>query len=460
MCTENQQKLGSELVIGLVAPIGTDLDTASTAIIASLNDVHYSSTVISLSSLLDDIPDKPWGDLPQTPRDTRYNKYMDAGNRLREDVNRGDALAILAVSAIREMREQKNKSPNSPIPRQAYILKSLKHPAEVETLRYIYGPAFILFGAYSPRALRLSNLAKKIADSHHKFQSSEFLSEAQKLIDRDEAEVQNEFGQNVRKVFPLSDFFLQAIPSSTLNHSIQRIIELLFGHPFHTPTREEYAMFHAQASALRSSSLQRQVGAVVATQEGDIISVGTNEVPKAGGGLYWNGDEPDNRDFILGYEISDKLKRRMLSDVLQRLKNGGWLSQDKSQNDIESLAIEATKTIMKNAQLMSIIEFGRCVHAEMAALIDAARRGVSIKECVLFTTTFPCHDCARHIIASGIKKVVYIEPYPKSLASELYPDSITIEGDITSEKPLFCFNGYGTKVFKVKRPFPRLLMAA
>jgi hypothetical protein len=79
---------------------------------------------------------------------------------------------------------------------------------------------------------------------------------------------------------------------------------------------------------------------------------------------------------------------------------------------------------------MSVIEFGRCVHAEMAALIDAARRGVPVDDGILFSTTFPCHECARHIVAAGIRTVHFIEPYPKSLVNELYPDSIRIEGEV------------------------------
>ncbi len=47
---------------------------------------------------------------------------------------------------------------------------------------------------------------------------------------------------------------------------------------------------------------------------------------------------------------------------------------------------------------------------------------------MLFTTTFPCHMCAKHIVAAGIKKVVFLEPYPKSLAANLHSDSISIEG--------------------------------
>ncbi|HTW59778.1 MAG TPA: deaminase [Terriglobales bacterium] len=82
---------------------------------------------------------------------------------------------------------------------------------------------------------------------------------------------------------------------------------------------------------------------------------------------------------------------------------------------------------MKGSHLSNSIEYFRAVHAEMAAIVDAARRGVSVKDGVLFCTTFPCHDCAKHIVAAGLQRVVYIEPYPKSLAPELYLDSIAVD---------------------------------
>ena len=43
----------------------------------------------------------------------------------------------------------------------------------------------------------------------------------------------------------------------------------------------------------------------------------------------------------------------------------------------------------------------------------------------LFCTTYPCHSCARHIIAAGIAEVYYIEPYRKSMATMLHSDAIT-----------------------------------
>jgi hypothetical protein len=45
----------------------------------------------------------------------------------------------------------------------------------------------------------------------------------------------------------------------------------------------------------------------------------------------------------------------------------------------------------------------------------------------MFITTFPCHLCAPVVVASGVGRVVYIEPYAKSLAVQLYPDSIAVD---------------------------------
>jgi cytidine deaminase len=126
--------------------------------------------------------------------------------------------------------------------------------------------------------------------------------------------------------------------------------------------------------------------------------------------------------------------------VFHRLGRAGWLSDERYRLGIDQLVTDALTAgdppIMKGAQVMNLIEFGRSVHAEMAALLDASRRGVAVRGCTLYTTTFPCHDCARHIVAAGIKRVVYIEPYPKSLAAELYPDSIAIDEPPKSEKQI------------------------
>ena len=56
------------------------------------------------------------------------------------------------------------------------------------------------------------------------------------------------------------------------------------------------------------------------------------------------------------------------------------------------------------------------VHAEQNAILNA--RGKSLEDCTLYVNLFPCHDCAKNIIQSGIKKVIYLEDKYK------YTDSI------------------------------------
>lgn len=53
--------------------------------------------------------------------------------------------------------------------------------------------------------------------------------------------------------------------------------------------------------------------------------------------------------------------------------------------------------------------------------MDAARRGVAVAGATLYVTTFPCHDCAKHLVAAGLRRIVYVEPYPKSRAEDFYP---------------------------------------
>jgi dCMP deaminase len=46
------------------------------------------------------------------------------------------------------------------------------------------------------------------------------------------------------------------------------------------------------------------------------------------------------------------------------------------------------------------------VHAERNAIINSS---MSVKNCVLYVTLFPCNECAKEIIQSGIKAVYYLE---------------------------------------------------
>ena len=51
------------------------------------------------------------------------------------------------------------------------------------------------------------------------------------------------------------------------------------------------------------------------------------------------------------------------------------------------------------------------IHAEMNAIIWAAREGISIDGATIYVTLEPCSDCSKNLIASGIKRIVYDKSY-------------------------------------------------
>jgi dCMP deaminase len=51
------------------------------------------------------------------------------------------------------------------------------------------------------------------------------------------------------------------------------------------------------------------------------------------------------------------------------------------------------------------------VHAEQNAIADAAKRGVSINNAEIHITHYPCINCAKLIIASGIRTIRYLTDY-------------------------------------------------
>lgn len=416
-----------ELVIGIVGGVGTEMEYVVSALNASLSAIGYSFDEIRLSSLLRDLP--KYSNLPTRYRDQYLDRHMSAGDEFRAVCERNDAVALLGVAKLKSLREQEIASNTG----RAYIIRSLKNPEEVKTLRNVYGNSFYLIAAYSPVRDRRHAIAREIARSRNKYPISEHYAEADRLINRDQEESGADYGQQSRDSIHRADFFVDMRDRKQLANSVNRFIELLFSNTFHTPSKQEYGMFMAHAAALRSAELGRQVGAAIVDGEGEVVVVGCNEVPKAGGGLYWSDDDPDKREFHNGTDTSDEQKRTMISETLSLLKSAGWLSKKISRHDdaeILELALgPSNPSLPKESRIRNVIEYGRAVHGEMAALTNAARKGSAVAKCTMFVTTFPCHLCARHIVSAGIARVVYVEPYPKSLAPELYLDSISVDGE-------------------------------
>lgn len=57
------------------------------------------------------------------------------------------------------------------------------------------------------------------------------------------------------------------------------------------------------------------------------------------------------------------------------------------------------------------LELSTAIHAEAAAIAEAAKEGVSLKGTSIYVTNFPCPPCAKLIAYSGIKKLYYTTGY-------------------------------------------------
>ncbi len=302
--------------------------------------------------------------------------------------------------------------------KNVYLIHQFKRKEEVELLRSVYGRVFFQISVYSRRGARVDHLARQFAHADNDSNHNAYRAKAEDIVQIDESERGDGHGQEVSAIFHDADVVINADESDTsIQRQVSRFCELLFGSNKISPTKHEYGMFAAKAAALRTLDLSRQVGAAIFTEKGEIISMGSNEVPKAPGGTYWSDSDDglDDRDYVRGANSNVERKRERLREILKIIK---------ASNPNEIL----TRPEVKKSQFMDALEYGRVIHAEMSAICDAARLGLSLQNATLFCTTFPCHMCAKHIIASGISRVVFLEPYPKSLTSDLHADAVLIEG--------------------------------
>ncbi|HEY7746473.1 MAG TPA: cytidine/deoxycytidylate deaminase family protein [Desulfuromonadales bacterium] len=136
------------------------------------------------------------------------------------------------------------------------------------------------------------------------------------------------------------------------------------------PSWEEYFMEIARLVARRSTCLRRQVGAVV-VKEKNILATGYNGTPSG----------------------------------ITHCSEVGCLRQ--------KLGVPSGERH----------ELCRGLHAEQNAIIQAAKHGTNIAESTLYTTHSPCIICSKMIINAGIRRIVYLEGYPDTLAEEMLDES-------------------------------------
>lgn len=230
------------------------------------------------------------------------------------------------------------------------IIESLRTPGEVEALRE--KGDFFLLAVDADSKLRYDRVVLR-ASSTDKISYEEFLANEKremKTIDPNK--------QNLSKCIEMADYNLDnsasldefykeiALVYSLINERLNHIYE---GHKRNDYISwDDYFMGVSMLSAMRSKDPNSQVGACIVNQKKQIVATGYNGWPRG---------------------IHD--------DLLPWTREGSVLEK----------------------------KYVYVVHAEANAIVNATS---SLEGCSIYVALYPCNECAKLIIQSGIKEVIYV----------------------------------------------------
>lgn len=451
-----QDQAANELFFAVVGHAGSGTSNVARLLHAELAGQRAGSYQVFVLKARDEI--EAWageqGKLIERPEQATLSHtgiLQDLGDEMRES---GDHAAVARrlvhrISVTRanaQGREASELGPGDVVEpdgaRRGYILDAVRHPDEVHLLRSVYQNAFTLIGVVcDDENERIRRLSEKYHDGG--------VDKARAFMQRD-AKAPQKHGQRVADAFHLADVFIDnsdrreasrrdGVRSDGAKRSrarvpgvedqLDRVVKLITHDEIVRPTVAETAMYHAHGAMMRSACLSRQVGCALMDGSGALIATGTNEAPRAGGGVYGEdfefdaGDGPEIRDHRCArrekaYCSNTHEQNTIIKSLIDELIKAKLCPDDKRSR-------ESLNTLLRDSRIGGLLEFSRAVHAEMDALLTAARKGCSTVGARVFVTTYPCHYCARHLVTAGVDEVQYIEPYPKSLAPKLHEDAIT-----------------------------------
>ncbi len=291
----------NELFIGVVGPAGAGAGTAANALKRFLEEIesdggyNYEVHIVKASNAIASWAAKNGKEVPaRTGRKSIDDRVgmQNLGDEFRKVT--GDNGAVMR-GVIEEIRKRRSESSGLSVgeidgkPR-AFIIKSLRHPAEAHLLRRLYQDAFTLIGVVCEPGQRRKRLLDVLYDLKDR-RKPDVVEQVEKFMDRD-SNAQEKHGQHVADTFHEADFFVdntletEDLTETGMNEALLRFVDLVTQRRIVRPTASETAMNDAHSAQLRSACLSRQVGAALVDATGNVVSTGTNEVPKYGGGLY------------------------------------------------------------------------------------------------------------------------------------------------------------------------------
>ncbi len=372
------------IVIGLTGSFGS----GCTYIANNILDKKKGYRVLSLSAdVLKDLFEK------KTKKEWSQAHRSDK-QAFGDEIRKNSGSGYLAEQAIEIIEKPQSGTTETDA---KWVIDSIRNPDEIRILR-AYSRNFFLFGVYADKETRWDRVKNTYDNNRKAFEDND---------QNDTGDDNPKHGQKVGDCFYEADIVLvndttfKTIVNDLFNNFSGQVCQYidLVEKPLskQQPIRkDESLMAIAYAMSQRSSCRKRKVGAIIVDAEGNIVSSGYNEVPA--------NERPCTKEYGTCYReyVTNRFFDGLKAEVPE-IENKGIV--------VKSLF----KKEFKNLDLC------RALHGEENAIVNLARNGRSIplEQCTLYTTTYPCRMCANKIVGVGVKRIVYVEPYPDEEAKSV-----------------------------------------
>jgi deoxycytidylate deaminase/dephospho-CoA kinase len=384
-------------VIGLTAPFGSGSTTTATILSERLN---FKASRLSSFIRLDLQKVKPGVEPTRDDLQTH-------GDRIRKEKHCG-ILAEWAIKDLEESAETYNR----------IVIDGIRNLTEIEHLRDTFGNRFFLFALECP----LSQRWERLRPAYEKRGASmnDFLGDDQ----RDHNE-ELDHGQQVQLCVDQADVLIDNsddVSQVDLRAKLEDYADLVLGKKYRFAKPIEIYMNVAYLASHGSKCIKRQVGAVLVNAlpnvMGEVVGQGFNENPI--------GTKPCIEEPHYGADPETRRPGECYRDIARRAA----FAQYEANGTRCPICGEKIKLVTPGPPWVCMACSGdmelyfwperamtlcTAVHAEVAAILSAFGR---TKGATLYTTTFPCFQCAEKISQVGIENIVFNELYPDVRAAE------------------------------------------
>lgn len=355
------------------------------------------------------------------------------------------------------------------------VIDSLRNSIEAKFLKERYTAFYLV--AVSDTKNREVNLERNIRKRMPKVNDDEELLDAalNKIKELSDIEVKNDdyvkgmsFSPDIENVIADAEIHISnnyderqqpdkdVYEFATMAEQWMKYSSLILHPGLITPSADERCMVVAYTAKFNSTCLSRQVGAVITNQYHSIRTIGWNEVPygQIPCGLR-NLHQIDD-----GYESHRCMYSEFERGHHSHYDNSSFVEKvhedyptlDKDAQNTDSLPYPyCFKTLHNRYDGEKNQVFTRSLHAEENAILQMAKYGgEALMNGIIYVTASPCELCSKKLYQIGVRKIVYIDPYPGIARKQIIAAGY-------KRPQLKIFQGaYGATYYKLYQPFMSL----